>query len=130
MEELFNILHNDNFWKIPIHRKPIKSKDAEQFINNMAQDMLINNKIEIFNITYKIINRELNKYSIYDIHKRLLVKNQIYSNLVDNIINTIFNIAKDYYDEFVEDSENENTKFTSDLFDNTVIDNKSYILID
>ncbi len=130
MEALFIMLNNNDFWKNPIHRKPINSKDAEDFINIMAQEMLINNKTEIFNTTIKIINKELNKYSIYDIRKRLLVKNQLYLNLVDNIINTIFNIATDYYDEFIKRPKNENTQSKSDLFDNLVQDNKPYLIID
>ncbi len=129
MEALYDMLNNNNFWKIPVYRKPTNSKDAEEFINCMAQDMLINNNTEIFNITSKIINRELYKYSIYDIRKRLLVKNQIYSNIVDNIINTIFNIAKDYYDEFVEEPNIENTQLNkTDSVNDIIQDNKSYIL--
>ncbi len=130
MEFLFDILNNNDFWKVPINRKQINSKDEENFINNMAQDLLTNNKIEIFNIASNIIKKELNKYSIYDIRKRLLIKNQIYSNIIDNIVNIVFNIAKDYYDEFVE-PEIKNTQLNkTDLFDDMVLDNKSYIIID
>jgi hypothetical protein len=122
MESLFQMLNNNDFWKTPIHRKPIDSKDAEDFINNMAQDLLLNNKIEILNIISKIVNREIYKISQYNILKRLLIKNQIYSNMVDNIINMIFNIAKEYYDELVE-PEIKSTQSKPELFDdeNTLI---------
>lgn len=105
MESLFDMLNNSNFWKIPIYKKPISSKAEEDFINNMAHDVLMSNKIDILNITYKIVNRELKKCSIYDMRKRLLIQNQIHSNMIENITNTVFNIAKDYYDEYIREHE-------------------------
>ncbi len=137
MDFLSNLLNNNDFWKTPIYRKPTNSLDEEDFVNCMAYELLTNNKMNILIITNKIINSEIKKKSRINIHKELLIRNQIYSNMIENITALVLNIAKDYYDEYIKEQEVfsiikpklDSVNYQDDNQDNNQDDNQ-YISID
>jgi hypothetical protein len=68
----------------------------------MYHELLMNYKQDISNLVTNIIQKEISKHKRIDLRKFLLIKTQLYNNLYENISNLIFNMAKDYYDNYVQ----------------------------
>jgi hypothetical protein len=102
MEALFQMSNNKDLWTKPIVRIPFNSFDEDIFVNSMASELLMGYKMDIKRITYKIIDQEINKNKKLDLRKQILIKNQIYYNMIENITTIVLNIAKEYYDDFIK----------------------------
>jgi hypothetical protein len=128
MESFFDLLESKNIYNTPIARKLTNSAEEEIFINEMGRQLLISNKADILYIVNKIITRELNKRPHLNVCGKLLLKNQIYSNLIENITTIVLNLSKDYYEEnYEENTTTENSQV--DLFEQMTIDNESFVPI-
>ncbi len=103
MEVLFNISNITDVCTKSIKRMLTNSVDEETFINSIANELLMDHKYEIKSIIFKMINKEIYKRENMDLRKKLLITNQLYNNLVDNINNIFFNIAKEYYDNNIQE---------------------------
>jgi len=88
--------HQQTIWKYPIERKKTESMDEEIFVNEMTRVLLSNYRGYILEYTSQIIMNHINK-SNRSLREKVLIKNQIYNNIIDNIINIVFNQSKDYY---------------------------------
>ena len=119
METLFNMTNNNELWTIPIKRILTDSFDEEMFVNSMAHELLMTYKNEILKITFKIIEKEIFKRRKINLHKQILIKNQIYNNLAENITNIVYNMAKEYYDNNMKESyiNNDNLLTQQDIVD-------------
>ncbi len=90
-------LNFNELWTKPIEQYHI-SPEIEETIKTMALQTINENYVTISNITIKIVNSEYIKHSAYDLHKRLLIKNQIVYNITENIKKLAINMAKEKYD--------------------------------
>lgn len=108
--DIFIILteNQHTIFKTLIERKKTNSIDEEIFVNEMTRSLLSNYRAYILEYTSQIILRELNKRPNIILRDKVLIKNQIYNNIIENIINIVFNQSKDYYDT------NENQLMTDD----------------
>jgi hypothetical protein len=129
MDNLFNMSHDNELWTKRIERKLTASPYEETFVNEMAYELLNSNKANILSMTSGIINREISKRPNIDLRQRLLIKNQILNNMVENVTNMVLNLAKNFYDDYVR--ENQIVQLTQpelDLFDMMTEDNNVYTL--
>jgi hypothetical protein len=101
MDRLFASNTTELFTK-PITRILPTSFDEDIFVNSMYHELLMNYKQDISNLVTNIIQKEISKHKRIDLRKFLLIKTQLYNNLYENISNLIFNMAKDYYDNYVQ----------------------------
>ena len=129
MDNLFNLSHDNELWNKRIERKLTESSYEESFVNEMAYELLNSNKASILSMTFGIIERETNKRPNIDLRKKLLIKNQILTNMVENVTNMVLNLAKNFYDEYVHENQKvEHTQKDLDLFDDMVVDNEPFVL--
>ena len=129
MDNLFNLSHDNELWNKRIERKLTESSYEESFVNEMAYELLNSNKASILSMTFGIIERETNKRPNIDLRKKLLIKNQILTNMVENVTNMVLNLAKNFYDEYVHENQKvEHMQKDLDLFDDMVVDNEPFVL--
>jgi hypothetical protein len=123
--------HDNELWTKRIERKITESSYEESFVNEMAYELLTSNKASILSMTFGIIEREINKRPNIDLRKKILIKNQVLTNMVENVTNMVLNLAKNFYDEYVHENEKvQPTQPELDLFDEMVLDNNMYVIID
>ncbi len=127
MESFFDLLENKTIYSIPINRKLTNSTEEEIFVNEMGRQLLISNKADILYIANKIITREINKRPLLDLRGKLLLKNQIYSNLIENITTIVLNLSKEFYEENYDKNEPNDQKV--DLFEKMSLDNDACDII-
>jgi hypothetical protein len=131
MDNLFNLSHDNELWTKRIERKITESSYEESFVNEMAYELLTSNKASILSMTFGIIEREINKRPNIDLRKKILIKNQVLTNMVENVTNMVLNLAKNFYDEYVlENQKVQPTQPELDLFDEMVLDNNMFVVID
>jgi hypothetical protein len=137
METILSMSNDNDLWTKSIQRILTNSFDEEIFVNAMAHDLLLNYKQEILNVACKLVNQEISKRKNIDLRMKLLIRNQIYNNLTENITNIVLNMAKEYYDNNIKETfqmnEYEHTHqhydSTFDDFDKMVEDNSISFLI-
>ena len=130
MEALFNLSSNNDIWINPVKRVPTNSHDEETFVNEMACELLNSNKNHILNMTFKIINREIAKRPRSDLRRKILIQNQIYSNMIDNVSNMVLNLAKNFYDDYIKENEIVEYTLSKDPFKDTSKDISKEIIVD
>ena len=81
--DIFNISSYTDLWTVPILKKSVNSTEEELIITSMANHVYSLNEDFIISMIYKIINSEYKKHK--DLRIRILLKNQIYMNIINNI---------------------------------------------
>ncbi len=131
MDFLLTALNTNDLWIKIIKPIPTCSFDEDIFVNSMKNELLITYKQEILNIIAKIINNEISKRENIDMRKKILIRDQIYNNMVENINNMVHNMAKEQYDNYIKEIEETNKEIqqtqSNDLFDSMVEDNNVII---
>ena len=95
--DIFNTDNNNDLWTKPINRLPNYTEEEKQYVNNMANNILLENRNNIISIINKVVNCEITKRKP-DLRKQLLIKNQIFSNIIENVSTIVLNMAKETYD--------------------------------
>ena len=94
--DIFNVSSYTELWTIPIPKRTTNSNEEELIITSMANHVYSLNEDFIKSMIYKITNFEFKKHT--DLRKRILLREQIYKNIINNIYTSLFNMAKTTYD--------------------------------
>ncbi len=87
----------NSVWMKPIKTYYIKPEEQKE-INAISSVLIGEFRDNIHIFTNRIIYKELSKRPKANLHKQLLIKRQVISNVYENMTNITINMAKDRYD--------------------------------
>ncbi len=97
MDNIIYQLTNSKAWMFPIEKKPIINKNYFGYIHMIVREIIGSYINTINRIINDIINQEYAKRPKSTLKQRLLIKNQITNNFMENINSLAHNIAAEMY---------------------------------
>jgi hypothetical protein len=104
MDDIYQ-LTNSKAWMKPIEKKSIINENYFGYVHMIVRDIVDSYNNTIYRIINDIINQEYAKRPKSTLKQRLLIKNQITNNFMENINSLAHNIAVDMYLNVSSDEE-------------------------
>jgi hypothetical protein len=103
MDDIINQLTNSKAWMKSIEKKSIINKNYFGYVHMIVKEIIDNYNNTMNRIINDIINQEYAKRPKSTLKQRLLIKNQITNNFMENINSLAHNIAAEMYINSNED---------------------------
>jgi hypothetical protein len=97
MDDIIYQLTNSKAWMLPVEKTPIINENYFGYVHMIVRDIIDSYSNTINNIINDIINQEYAKRPKSTLKQRLLIKNQITNNFMENINSLAHNIASEMY---------------------------------